>query len=491
MDDVRQTVQFLLDGERRQVAALDPTLTLLDYLRTVEHRCGTKEGCAEGDCGACTVALGEVVGGRIRYRAVNSCIVFLPVIDGKELVTVESLARPGGDLHPVQRAMVECHASQCGFCTPGFVMSLFVLLEASEHPDRARIEDSLAGNLCRCTGYRPIVDAALAADRCPRDGRFAPDDAARIAALQGLASRDGLALEWQGKRYFAPTSLEALADLLQLYPEAVLLAGGTDVGLWVTKQHRHLATVIYTGNVAELCRMDVTNEHFAIGAAVPYADLESPVGADYPDFGALLRRLGSVQVRNLGTIGGNIANASPIGDTPPLLLALDASLELRCGSELRTLPLDEFFLDYRRTALRKGEFIQRILVPRATKRCQFRAYKVAKRFDQDISALCAAFALVLESGKVSEIRIAFGGMAAVPRRARQAEAAMLGRAWNEAAIEAAVAALEGDFTPLSDLRASAAYRQLVAGNLLRKFFAETQGGTAPTRLRQSTMSVPA
>ena len=481
---MRQKVEFLLDGERRSVGVEDPTLTLLDYLRGAERRCGTKEGCAEGDCGACTVALGELVDGEIRYRAVNACILFLPVIDGKELVTVESLASAPDRLHPVQEAMVETHASQCGFCTPGFVMSLFTLFETSRAPDRPRIEDALAGNLCRCTGYRPIVEAALRADAAPRDGRFAPGNPDKIAALSAFATAAPLGWEGEKGSFFAPTSATALAALLERHPDAVLLGGGTDVGLWVTKQHKRLPVLIYTGRVAELRRVAVGASAIEIGAAVPYAELQALLAEEYPDFGEILRRLGSVQIRNLGTIGGNIANASPIGDTPPLLLALDASLSLRRGEAMRQLPLEQFFLDYRRTALRPGEFIEGVILPRPRPGLQFRAYKIAKRYDQDISALCAAFALTLEAGKVADIRIAFGGMAAVPRRAQQCEAALLGRPWNEAGIAPGLAALDRDFAPLSDLRASADYRRAVAANLLRKFLIETSGGTAPTRLRR-------
>jgi xanthine dehydrogenase small subunit len=475
-------IRFILDGRVRELEHVDPTLTVLNYLRGAERRCGTKEGCAEGDCGACTVVLGEVVRDRLRYRAVNACILFVPALDGKELVTVESLRRADGELHPVQRAMVECHASQCGFCTPGFVMSLFALCETEPLPARARIDDVLAGNLCRCTGYRPIVAAverayAYGAGR-ERAGR-APET---VGLLESIARRDTLTLEHQGRRFFAPRTIDALAALVEQHPDAHLLAGGTDIGLWVTKQHRALRTLIYVGAVAELAEVAVSDTNIEIGAAVTYTDAHQVLAEHHPDLGELIRRLGSVQVRNAGTIGGNIGNASPIGDTLPPLIALDAAVVLRQGRERRELPLDDFFLDYRKTALRRGEFIERLRVPRQSSARHFRAYKVSKRFDQDISAVCGAFLLVLEHGRVRDIRICYGGMAATPKRARVCEQALIGRGWTAAAIAAVGPAVDEDFAPMSDMRASATYRRLVARNLLRKFYLETTDGPAPTRL---------
>ncbi len=482
-------VRFVLDGRIRELRSVDPTLTVLNYLRTVERRCGTKEGCAEGDCGACTVVLSELAEGGLRHRAVNACILFVPALDGKALTSVESLGA-GGRLHPVQRAMVDCHASQCGFCTPGFVMSLFALYESETTPPaRARIDDVLAGNLCRCTGYRPIVAAAERAYAYgeSRDGAAA---ASIAALLRSIARRDTLALEHDGRRFFAPRTVDALAELVERHPEAHLLAGGTDLGLWVTKQHRRLDTLIHLGGVEGLDAIAVTDTHLEIGAAVTYADAEAALTTRYADFAELLRRLGSVQVRNLGTIGGNIANASPIGDTPPALMALGASLVLRQGAARRELPLDDFFLDYRKTALRRGEFIERVRVPLPDARRRFRVYKVAKRFDQDISAVCGAFSLVLERGRVADIRLCYGGMAAVPKRAAACEQALIGRSWTEATVAAALPVLDDCFAPISDMRASGTYRRLVARNLLRKFQLETAGRPGATRLRAAE-SVPA
>ena len=466
-------VRFLLDGTVRTFGAFDPTLTVLEYLREIDRRCGTKEGCAEGDCGACTVTLGEVVDGAVRYRAVNACILFMGAIDGKELVTVESLAGPDAPPHPVQQALVACHGSQCGFCTPGFVMSLYALWQGGGQPGRPEIEQALAGNLCRCTGYRPIVAAAEQACASPdrADGR----PAATVAQLQAIRPTETLAIEQDGRRFLAPASLDALADLVLAHPDATLLAGGTDVGLWVTKQHRRLETVIYLGRVTGLAEVAVTDAGIEIGAAVSYADAMPVLARHHPEIDGLLRRLGSVQIRNAGTIGGNIANGSPIGDSLPALIALGAGLVLRRGTVERTLPLEDFFLAYRRTALAPGEFVARILVPHIGADTQFRTYKISKRFDQDISAVCGGFVVTIVAGRVGDIRLAFGGMAGIPARARACEQALIGRPWTAASIDAAVPALAQDFAPLSDMRASAEYRALVAANLVRKFQIETSG----------------
>ena len=475
------TIRFILDGQIKEMREIEPTLTVLNYLREVERRTGTKEGCAEGDCGACTVAIGERDGDRILYRAINSCIQFVPTLDGKELVTVESLKRDG-ELHPVQRAMVECHGSQCGFCTPGFVMSLFTLYHNDKNPNRETIDDCLAGNLCRCTGYRPIVAAAARMQELGAKDQFHAREAATLKQLQAIERADTLALVWRDRKYFAPKSLDDFAKLVADHPDAVLLAGGTDVGLWVTKQHRKLATMIYTGDVAALHGVEIGDVFVEIGAAVSYTDAAAALAAEYPDFGEMLRRLGSVQVRNAGTMGGNVGNASPIGDSPPLLVALGATLILRRGTATREMPVADFFLAYRKTALVPGEFIEAIRVPRARPDLQFRAYKISKRFDQDISAVCGAFALKLEGSRVADIRIAFGGMAATPKRAAQAEETLLGQIWNDAAARNAMRALDRDFQPIGDMRASAEYRQKVARNLLLKFFLETAGKPGATRV---------
>ncbi|HEX6112066.1 MAG TPA: xanthine dehydrogenase small subunit [Geminicoccaceae bacterium] len=477
-----EAVRFLLGHEPRELRAVAPNLTVLNYLREVERRTGTKEGCAEGDCGACTVVLGELQGDRIRYRAVNACILFTPQLDGKQLITVEHLRRPDGSLHPVQQAMVECHGSQCGFCTPGFVMALFALYHSEGKPNRQRILDVLAGNLCRCTGYRPIIDAALRMYDLGEGDQFSEREVETIEQLRALADGERLGFAHDGKRYFAPRRIDELAALCEQFSGACLLAGGTDVALWVTKQHRDLDTLIYVGAVEELKRLRATDTHLEIGAAVTYTDAMGGIVERWPDFGELIRRLGSVQIRNAGTIGGNIANGSPIGDSMPALIALGAELVLRKGAAHRVMPLEDFYLGYRQTGLAPGEFLELIRVPLPGPGQQFRCYKIAKRFDQDISALLGAFRVAIERGRVADVRIAFGGMAAIPKRAGKCEGALRGRPWSAATIARGRAALAGEFAPISDMRASAAYRLLVAQNLLTKFFIETSAPSFATRV---------
>jgi xanthine dehydrogenase small subunit len=495
-------IRYLLDGEVRTVTGIDPTRTVLQHLREDLGRTGTKEGCAEGDCGACTVVLADLDGDRVRYRAINSCIQFVPTLDGRALFTVESLKDRGtGALHPVQQALADGHGSQCGFCTPGFVMSLFALYKSRLAPDRAAINDALAGNLCRCTGYRPIVAAArtmyaLGAAIAPAQQDFvrapagsksrvaARTESALARALKALKRRKGLVLQHEAGAFHAPRSVEALAALRERLPDARLLAGGTDVGLWVTKQHRRLGDILYVGNVAELRGIERTAQHLDIGAAASLTDAVAELDRHYPELRELWRRFASPPIRNAGTLGGNVANGSPIGDSMPPLIALGAKVVLRKGAVRRELPLEELYLAYQKTALRPGEFVERVRVPLPRAGVRVAAYKVSKRFDQDISAVCGAFALALDGGVVRGARVAFGGMAATPKRAAACEAALAGEPWDAATCERAVAALAKDYTPIGDMRASAAYRLSVAQNLLRRFHLESSGalGGAPSRV---------
>jgi len=496
-------IRYVLDGEVRSVAGKAATRTVLQHLREDLGRTGTKEGCAEGDCGACTVVVAENHHGRLRCRAINACIRFLPTLDGKALFTVESLKRADGALHPVQQAMADGHGSQCGFCTPGFVMSLFALYKTQTAPGRAQIDDALAGNLCRCTGYRPIVDAAGAmyalgaelpdADAdwlrasCGRDTAAARE--AERGLLEQIASirRDtGFEYAHGGARFRAPRSVDELARLRLEHPRARMLAGGTDAGLWVTKQQRDLGDILYVGEVDELKSVRTTATHLEIGAAVSLAGAFPAMLAHYPGMDEVARRFASPPIRNAGTLAGNIANGSPIGDSMPCLIALGAALVLRRGGATRELPLEDFYLDYRKTALAEGEFVERVRLPLPVPGRQFRAYKISKRFDQDISAVLAAFCIESDGKRISSARIAFGGMAAVPKRATACERALTGKEWTLAAVEAGRAALAAEFSPITDMRASADYRRLVAGNLLQRFFLETTGGpaAAPVRLNR-------
>jgi xanthine dehydrogenase small subunit len=430
---MRSTIEFFLNGERISVPARRGALTVLSWLREERRLSGTKESCAEGDCGACTVVLATK---EDSYLPVCSCIFVLGALDGKELITVEGLSD-----HPVQRAMVECHGSQCGFCTPGFVMALYAYYKNKNGP----LCDALAGNLCRCTGYAPILAAG------EKMFEYEEKPTAEAARLRGLP-KDGIA----DARFSAPRSLPELAAVL--HPGAILLGGGTDLGLLITKQLRDLDNVVYLGNVSELKEIHEDETHVSFGGAVTYTEAYAALERLHPDIGEILRRLGGAQVRACGTLAGNVANASPIGDSMPFLLALGASVTLQQGAAQRTVALENFYTSYRKTVLQPGEFIRSIRVPKLAPGARFAAYKISRRFDQDISAVCAAFHVV--SG---EARFAFGGMAATPARAPRAEAMF------SKDVEMACAALAEDFKPLSDHRASAWYRLTVAQNLLRKF----------------------
>jgi xanthine dehydrogenase small subunit len=476
-------IRFFYRGTVHEVSGVAPTQTVLQHLREDLHCTGTKEGCAEGDCGACTVVIGSLENGRLEMKAVNSCIQFTPTLDGKALFTVEDLQQAGGALHPVQQALVECHGSQCGFCTPGFAMSLWGMYlkkdgqgpSGGSCPSRREIDDALSGNLCRCTGYRPIIDAARRMTELPRVDF---DREALAATLRELQREAGAVYSFKGQTFHAPRSVDELVAARGAHPQAVLLAGSTDVGLWVTKQMRELADIIYLGHVAELKAVREADGMLEIGAGVSLNDAYAAICAPYPELAELWQRFASLPIRNAGTLGGNVANGSPIGDSMPWLIALGSRLVLRGPSGERELALEDFYLGYQQKDLQPGEFVQALRIPLPRAGVAFRTYKLAKRFDQDISAVCAAFALELDAeldgAVVRQARIAFGGMAATPKRAAQAEAALQGRAWDEAALKDAMAALAQDYAPLSDMRASNAYRMQGAQNLLRRFWLETR-----------------
>ncbi len=480
----RDAIRFWRNGQPIEVSGFHPRTTLLDYLRLQERRVGTKEGCAEGDCGACTIALGRLKDGRVHYEPVNACILLLGQVDGAEVVTVEDLAK-SGELHPVQSAMVAHHGSQCGFCTPGIVMSLFTLYHEAERPlGRDGINDALAGNLCRCTGYRPIVDAALEACSGKPDDLFAEANGATARGLAAMADGQDLVVGSEAHFFAAPASEASLAALYDQHPDATLVAGCTDVGLWITKGMAELEKIIWLGRVSGLDQIEDTADALTIGATATHAAAYSSLASIDPDLGELMRRFGSVQVRASGTVGGNIANGSPIGDLAPALIALGSKLELRKGESTRVIPLDTFFIAYRKQDRQPGEFVRRVTVPKLNSNEVFRAYKVSKRFDEDISAVMGAFKLRLDGRRIAEARIAFGGMAGIPKRAMETEKALTGislddpSSWGDA-----MAAIARDYQPLDDHRASAVYRATVARNLVFKALSETASGeTGATRI---------
>tara|TARA_R110002095_G_scaffold27942_2_gene27902 strand:- start:11084 stop:12550 length:1467 start_codon:yes stop_codon:yes gene_type:complete len=479
---MRQKIKYVHRGEIVELENIDPTMTVLNFLRYEQALTGTKEGCAEGDCGACTVVLGDLKDGKLRYQAVNACIQFLPTLNGKELITVEDLKSANGDLHPVQSAMVDANGTQCGFCTPGFVMSLFAEMHTGKTPDRRHIDNILAGNLCRCTGYGTIVDAAITVTKTDTIDQFHAREKATIEKLETLMNEPGLQLDWQGRTYFAPKITEELTELLATYPDAVLLAGATDVGLWVTKQHRELQTVIYIGQIESLKSITEKEGGLHIGAGATYSDAWRPLEKLHPDLGELIRRIASTQIRNCGTIGGNIANGSPIGDMPPALIALGAQLHLRSKKGLREILLEDFFIEYGQQDLKSGEFVEAVFLPHHKPESHFATYKISKRFDQDISAVCGAFHLILNGNTVEDIRICYGGMAGTPRRAYKAEQELIGAEWTDATIASAMLKMTEDFQPLNDMRASSQYRMVIAQNLLRKFHIETTIPDQATRI---------
>ncbi len=479
----RDALCFRFRGADVALRQFSPRATVLDWLREDMGAKGTKEGCAEGDCGACTVVLARLKAGRIAYEPFNACILLLGQIDGAELITIEDLAA-GGDLHPLQQAMVDAHASQCGFCTPGIVMSLFAAYHSGQPVTYAGLCDQLAGNLCRCTGYRPIIATALEACAGEPADHFAATSEARDAALARLDDHRDVFVGDDAAFFAAPARLDSLAVLYERFPDATLVGGATDVGLWVTKHLRDLKRVIWLGRVEGLDAVgESTGGALSLGATLKLEDSAPLLGAIHPDLSELMRRFGSKQVRASGTVGGNIANGSPIGDLAPALIALGGRVVLRKGDKTRALPLENFFIAYGKQDREPGEFVLAVEAPRLAPGQQYRAFKVSKRFDEDISAVMLAVRIDVDGRRITGARIACGGMAATPKRADNAELALAGANLDQpASWETARAALGKDFAPLTDQRASAAYRTTVAANLLQKALAEISGADSPTRI---------
>ena len=473
-----KTIRFIRRGELVSLGNVPPGRTLLEVLREDLGACGTKEGCGEGDCGACTVVLAEADGERLHWRAVNSCIRLAHSVDGMAVFTVEDIAGADGRLHPAQEAMVQCHGSQCGFCTPGFVMSLFGMYQkhvaTGEPVTRELAQAELSGNLCRCTGYRPILDAAQQMAQLPRAD---VDEAALLSKLKQLTqSASGLQPDSPPKTgYLRPQTLPELLAARAANPQAQLVAGCTDVGLWITKQHRQFGQILDVTGVQELKRIERYDHHIAIGAAATLEDAFAALREDRPQLAAFHQRFAGLPVRNSGTLGGNVANGSPIGDSMPLLIALGAHVVLMSAGGHRELPLEHFYTGYRKNILRPDEVVAWIKVPRPARAEFLRAYKISKRYDDDISAVCLAIAMELDGGRVARVSIGAGGVAATPVRALKTEQALAGREWNASTLMQAQRVLRAEFQPITDMRASAAYRREVLGNLLERFWLETQG----------------
>ena len=464
-------IKFVHKNKIVELSNPDSNETLLNFIRTKLKKTGTKESCAEGGCGSCTVVLGELENNNINYKAINACIAFVPSLEGKQLILVEDLISKG-ELHPVQKAMVNYHGSQCGFCTPGFVMSLFAMYKNYSSYNEDTIKASIQGNLCRCTGYRPIIDAAKSLNKKSRFDHFSKNKKITLGLLRKIKQRN-IAIINDNKKYFAPKSVNELKSILRQEPNSILISGGTDVALIVTKERKDLNSLIYMNSINELNYIKENNSYIEVGATTPLINFESFIKKYFPDFSQILKRYGSVQIRNICTIAGNIATASPIGDTLPLLLVLDSQIVIKDKSKTQILPLNGFFIGYRKTKIKKGQFIHSIRIPLLKKNI-FKAYKITKRIDDDISSVCASFNIEINNNKIKKIRIAYGGMSSIPKRAFNCEKILLNSFLSDKTINKAKKLLEKDFKPITDARASKKYRMEVAKNLLEKCFLEVK-----------------
>ncbi|PLW78813.1 xanthine dehydrogenase small subunit [Cohaesibacter celericrescens] len=478
MPSIRDEVSFWLNDQLITRSAFSPCETLLDFLRLNQRLTGSKEGCAEGDCGACTVLVGRLYRGGLIYETVNSCIRFLPSLDGCHVVTIEALKGQNGALHPVQQAMVDHHGSQCGFCTPGIVMSLYALWMEVPQPNRQQVETALQGNLCRCTGYAPILKAAAAISDygTPASDWLENERNVNFDRLADLKHGDRVVIEKDGQRAILPANLDDFSHVRLDEPDATIVAGSTDVGLWVTKNMRALDVMVFVGHLEEMKEISCAKPYITLGAGATYSEAQDAVVEHFAHLKDFWNRIAGQQIRNMGTIGGNIANGSPIGDLPPVFIALGADVILRRGWEERRVPLEQFFIAYGKQNREQGDFVKAIRIPLMQDSSHHAAYKISKRRDEDISSVCVAFNLTVEDGVISKARIAFGGMAGTPKRAEHCEARLIGQPFCEASLVAAGACLDEDFTPLSDWRASDVYRMKVAKNLFRRFWLDQIDG---------------
>tara|TARA_Y100000590_G_scaffold464718_1_gene634858 strand:- start:474 stop:1910 length:1437 start_codon:yes stop_codon:yes gene_type:complete len=466
------TIEFVLNNKIQRISNPDPNETVLNFIRFELKKTGTKEGCAEGGCGACTIVLGELVNKNIQYKAINACIAFLPILNGKQLILVEDLTSSDGKLHPVQNAMIKHHGSQCGFCTPGFIMSMFAMYKNNQSFSDKIINDSLSGNLCRCTGYRPIIEAAKSLNNKTDNDHFIKYKKKTISLLKKIKVKN-IEIKNENRKYFAPKTIIELKKILKKNPKAKFLSGGTDLSLEVTKARKEINEIISLNSIKELDFIKNKKNEIEVGAGTSLLKFEKYIKKYYPDFDSILKRYGSVQIRNVGTIAGNIATASPIGDTLPLLLSLDAKIILDGTKKRKLIPLNEFFISYRKTRLKIGQFIYSIKIP-IYKKSIFRAYKISKRFDDDISSVCGSFNIDIDKNKIKGIKIAYGGMSEIPKRAKNTEKILINSDFSKTVINRAIKNLEKDYKPIDDMRASKSYRMEVAKNLLIKCFLEVK-----------------